>query len=60
MSVKVKYLNIDRVAPNRQLVVARELTKLFETVYRGTAREIIGTMPISEIKGEFVIVLSSK
>ena len=43
------------LAPDRQLVVCRELTKKFETTYRGTISEIIA-MDISE-KGEFVLVI---
>lgn len=40
----------------RQIVVCRELTKLFETVYRGTALELAETM--KETRGEFVVVVS--
>ncbi len=40
----------------RKLCVCRELTKKFETVYRGNIEEIL-QMNISE-KGEFVIVVS--
>ncbi len=42
--------------PNRQILVCRELTKKFETLYRGTISEI-NSMNISE-KGEFVIVVN--
>lgn len=42
--------------PNRQLVVCRELTKKFETIYRGTMEEI-SNQKIDE-RGEFVIVIS--
>lgn len=42
----------------RELVVARELTKMFETVYRGTISEII-EQKIDE-RGEFVVVINSK
>lgn len=40
----------------RQLCICRELTKKFETIYRGTIEEIL-KMNISE-KGEFVVVIS--
>lgn len=43
--------------PNRQMVVCRELTKLHETIYRGTAAEVTEQLQKSSIKGEFVIVL---
>lgn len=45
------------LSPNRQVVVCRELTKKFETVYRGTISDI-HALNISE-KGEFVIVINA-
>lgn len=44
--------------PKRQVCVCRELTKKFETIYRGTIAEIL-KMNISE-KGEFVVVINKK
>ncbi len=42
--------------PNRPLMIARELTKQFESIYRGTIAELlIKTIPA---KGEFVVVVS--
>ena len=41
----------------RQVMVARELTKKFETIYRGTISEILKRLKPEEIRGEFVIVL---
>ncbi len=43
--------------PDRSLVVCRELTKLHETIYRGTAKEVTEQLKSTSIKGEFVIVL---
>lgn len=40
------------------IVVGRELTKKFETIYRGTVKEVLGKL--KEIKGEFVIVVKRK
>ncbi len=45
---------------NRPVVVCRELTKLYETIYRGSAAEVIKKLELTSIKGEFVIVLSPK
>ncbi|MBI2475085.1 16S rRNA (cytidine(1402)-2'-O)-methyltransferase [Candidatus Uhrbacteria bacterium] len=45
--------------PNCQLVVCRELTKVYETIYRGTAIEVTEKLKASSIKGEFVIVISN-
>ena len=44
---------------DRQLVVCRELTKMFETIYRGTAAEVTEKLKTSSIKGEFVIIISN-
>lgn len=48
----------ETLEPTRQVVICRELTKKFETIYRGTMEEI-GQMDIKE-KGEFVIVVEGK
>jgi len=43
-----------------KIVVCRELTKKFETTYRGTIEEILKQLGKSEIKGEFVVVVEGK
>jgi 16S rRNA (cytidine1402-2'-O)-methyltransferase len=50
---------IGKRTPQRRLVVCRELTKLHETIYRGTASEVTEALKSTSIKGEFVIVLAS-
>lgn len=45
---------------DRSVVVARELTKLHETIYRGTVKKVTELMKLSSIKGEFVIVVRAK
>ena len=40
-----------------QIVVCRELTKKFETIYRGTTEEIIKQLKEDKIKGEFVVIV---
>ena len=42
---------------NRRVAVARELTKKFENIVRGTLEEILKNAPSLKAKGEFVIVL---
>ena len=44
-----------------QVLVAREMTKIHETVYRGTALEVIEQLESSEFgtKGEFVLIVSA-
>lgn len=44
--------------PNQQIVVCRELTKKFETIYRGTAADL--TEKMQDDRGEFVIVINQK
>lgn len=45
------------VLGERSIVVARELTKQFETFYRGTAAEVAEQLTDDEIRGEFVVVV---
>ncbi len=46
----------DNIDANRGLVVCRELTKKFETIYRGTIDQIIEQM--QDERGEFVVVVN--
>ncbi len=48
---------IDAVCPARAMTVCRELTKLYETIYRGTASQVTDQVKASSMKGEFVVVL---
>jgi 16S rRNA (cytidine1402-2'-O)-methyltransferase len=41
----------------RRIIVCRELTKIFETIYRGSAKEVIALLEKDVIKGEFVVVV---
>lgn len=45
---------------DRPVVVARELTKQFETIYRGTAGEILEQLSKTKVLGEFVVVVRAK
>ncbi|MDP2211956.1 MAG: 16S rRNA (cytidine(1402)-2'-O)-methyltransferase [Candidatus Aquicultor sp.] len=42
---------------DRQVVVARELTKKFEQVLRGTAGEVLELLDATEIRGEVVLLI---
>lgn len=42
----------------RRVVVCRELTKQFETTYRGTAREVSRTIDGERPRGEYVVVVA--
>lgn len=46
--------------PDRLIVVGRELTKLNETIYRGSASEISEALEKTSQKGEFVIAIAPK
>lgn len=45
---------------SKHLIVGRELSKQFETIYRGTASEILATLNKNktQIKGEFVVIVN--
>lgn len=45
---------------SRQMMIARELTKQFETIYRGTLAEINPRLTDKNLLGEFVVVISTK
>jgi len=51
---------IDRVLPERQVAVAREITKVHEEVRRGTARELLTHFAGGEVRGEFVLVVKGR
>ena len=53
---------IDELNPDksRRVVVCRELTKTFETVYRGAIPKVIAKIKKDPLKGEFVAVLEGK
>ncbi|MDR1254976.1 MAG: 16S rRNA (cytidine(1402)-2'-O)-methyltransferase [Puniceicoccales bacterium] len=44
--------------PQREIFVARELTKLNETLYRGTLAQLAQTIFINAPRGEYVILIS--
>lgn len=46
-----------KIIDHRQVVVGRELTKHFETIYRGTAEEVFIQINNTSIKGEFVVLV---
>ena len=42
------------------MVVGRELTKKFETIYRGTVEKVLEKLKKEEIRGEFVVIVKRK
>jgi len=49
--------SLAEVLEDRQVVLCRELTKVFETTYRGTAKEVLQKLEQNKILGEFVVVI---
>jgi len=43
-----------------RIVVARELTKKFETIYRGNINEVLQKIEADKILGEFVVIVNSR
>ena len=55
----LKTLNkLQELGLDKQVVVCRELTKKFETVYRGTINEVLIDLEKGITKGEFVVIVS--
>ncbi len=50
----------DAVGPERSIAVARELTKLYEQVVRGSIADAIAHFDSTEPRGEFVLVIEGK
>ena len=50
----IKTLN--SINPETEVIVGRELTKNFETIYRGKVKDVVGKI---KPKGEFVIVIKN-
>lgn len=46
--------------PNRQIAVACELTKLYQRVYKGTAKEIVNEMSKAKPRGEIVLLVGKE
>jgi len=44
---------------NPQVIVCREITKKFETIYRGTIEEVIKKIKNDKIKGEFTVIIKN-
>lgn len=46
--------------PCRSMIVAKELTKQFQTIFRGTPTTLLQDMPTWVLKGEIVLVIDKK
>lgn len=54
--LKATLAEVAEVDPARKTVVARELTKKFEEVIRGTAAEVLHMLETVDVKGEIVLL----
>lgn len=57
----IKTLNeISEINPENEMVVCRELTKMYETVYRGKTKEVLKKLEAEEhTKGEFTVIIKN-
>ncbi len=55
--IKRTLTDILEIIGNRPAVVCRELTKLYEEIYRGTVEELLAYFSKHEVKGECVILI---
>ncbi len=51
---------LEEAVPNSYIVVGRELTKIYETIYRGSANEIRKRLLQEGPRGEFTLIVASK
>ena len=49
---------LQEMLKDREVVVCRELTKKFESVYRGSIPEVLRELKADKIKGEFVVIVN--
>ena len=49
---------IEKILGNRNAVIVRELTKVYEEILRGNLRELINTLQERNIKGEITLLIS--
>ena len=50
--------DVAEVLGSRTIVLGRELTKVYETIVRGTARDVLAALGDGEIKGEIAIAIA--
>lgn len=49
---------LQAIAPGVRIILCRELTKKFETIYRGAVEEVISELEKTEPLGEFVVIIA--
>lgn len=56
--VKATLINLLEVYGDRQVVIARELTKIYEEYLRGTVSEVLDYLAENDLKGECIILVA--
>lgn len=51
--------DLREVMGEREIVVGRELTKIHETVLRGTPAEVLESLPDPEVRGEITVIVAA-
>ena len=51
--------DLREVMGEREIVVGRELTKIHETVLRGTPAEVLESLPDPEVRGEITVIVTA-
>jgi 16S rRNA (cytidine1402-2'-O)-methyltransferase len=51
-------VELEKILPDRKIVITREMTKIYEEVIRGTSKGILDNLP--RLKGEFVVLIGGK
>lgn len=49
--------DIDSYIGNKNIVLIREITKIYEEIIRGTAQELMESLKDRTLKGEFVVII---
>ena len=51
---------IHEIIPNREIAVAKELSKIYEKLYRGYPIDVIEKIKKTNLKGEYIIIIKGK
>ncbi|MFZ2970849.1 MAG: 16S rRNA (cytidine(1402)-2'-O)-methyltransferase [Minisyncoccia bacterium] len=48
-----------KYVPEKKIVICRELTKIYETIYRGKPQEVMKKITPDQVKGEFIVIVDA-
>lgn len=49
---------LNDISPNREIFIAKEITKIFEKFYFGNVRDVLEKLRVANLNGEWVIVIN--